>query len=539
MSVRNQDWYNLNESIPYPLQDSASAISDGGQRLPSHVLVDLNLRFPSTLGRYAFLGACTVSPHLVTLVILGSQSPASPVSVVPLAAVSLVKPVSQYRPLTLSPLAAGVGGWIVLGGGVEEQFAGRFSSPAQSLLSPRAARMYSPLPVESLGKYNQATALTGLIRLVGGNDVEIVKECREIPGVTPSSVACDEGGQEVIVIRLRETVQGSQRNVYDLYRGPCGKRPESGTCGDPQPIEFLGPVVPDCCGNITLELAGCAEITGLVQEAVLDEEGEVVQVDEACGVVVRCGLSLDDMCEELGALPDDQGRLPGEDDEDFCSVYTLVLPEEEAEGAEEPYEETPGCGSLATWDATFLEPDWTDKAGHMYETGGEMRCDDAGIAGALPCLRLYDVDLGTACRQGQLTFTVRSGLYGHAYSAGMVFGWQWVSDTPYFYTAVLSWDGRSSGKKVLQVRYWCGFAGQNVLLQEVETPDVALNEEYTLTVTIGTPTATGAPVAASITGDGVFYVTETMNRFVLQTGRWGLWADHSRATFTAMQVAEN
>ena len=143
MTVRNQSWYNANASRPYPLDDAASGITDAGAPLPHHILVDLNLRFPESVATSAFLGAVSVTGTLVTVTILGEQGS----DFVPLAAVSLLKPITQGRQYALTPLQDGVGGWLVLGGGVlDSNFTGRFSEPEQSRLAARCARSLPTLP---------------------------------------------------------------------------------------------------------------------------------------------------------------------------------------------------------------------------------------------------------------------------------------------------------------------------------------------------------------------------------------------------------
>src|SRR5690606_38579741 len=143
----------------------------------------------------------------------------------------------------------------------EHAYQGRFSSPEQSLILAGLALAYEPPSIPYVGKLGLAAQLSGLVRLAGGNDIEIVRECREIPAYPAGpALSCDElvtARREVIVFRLADK-QTSGRNVLDHYRGPCSNRPESRNCGDPEPIEFIGAVAPDCCGNITIDLLGCA-----------------------------------------------------------------------------------------------------------------------------------------------------------------------------------------------------------------------------------------------------------------------------------------
>lgn len=102
--------------------------------------------------------------------------------------------------------------------------------------------------------------MTGLVTLKEGPDIEIVKECWEIP-VRAAYENCEDlntQSREVIVIRLKNSLGDDSRNVFDIYKGPCGGRPETRSCGNPEPLEFISGVAPDCCGRITIELRGCA-----------------------------------------------------------------------------------------------------------------------------------------------------------------------------------------------------------------------------------------------------------------------------------------
>jgi hypothetical protein len=223
----------------------------------------LKLMVPETVGRYLFLGGVSVTPNVCTLVFLAAQDLAG-TGAVAVCSLSVAQPATRYISYELESLYPGAGGWVTFGPGIENQvgYNGRFTLPTQSLLSPRAARWYKPLPIPGTGKLANPL-LTGLVSLVGGTDIEIVKECREVPGAAvatdhPQYCGSDELGtqvRDVIVFRLKDKSINQNQNVFDTYKGSCGNRPESRNCGDPQPIEFLGPVAPDCCGNITISRA--------------------------------------------------------------------------------------------------------------------------------------------------------------------------------------------------------------------------------------------------------------------------------------------
>lgn len=317
MPLRNLDWYNLNCTRPYPLDDQATLIDVNGRRLAHNFIADLNLLIPRGAGRYVHVGGISLGKSLATVTFVASEDPFDATNFTPVAAVSVPSP-EKYVHYAVEPLYPGVGGWVVWGTAIDqnELRVHKFVSGRQSLLLPRAARFYNDFPIATMGKLYGA-ALTGLISLSGGNDIEIVKECIALDGYPAErdALQCDdtpgqEDKREVIVIRLKDKRDKgnvtlpvnisaeftSQENLFKRYSGCCGGRPESNTCGSPEPIETVNAVDPDCCGAITLRFTGCAKLTHVVQETVLDDVGDEVLVDDACGVVVDCGLDLAESC---------------------------------------------------------------------------------------------------------------------------------------------------------------------------------------------------------------------------------------------------
>lgn len=352
MSVRNQDWYDLNESRSWPFDDTAGLVDSFGKRLPNDMIADLYLKFPRVYGDRAFVSSFTVSPGIVTLTFL-----ATGVGFTPLASVSLPKPVEKGVLHAIQPLVPGVGGWIVFGSGIDEEEVQsfRFGDSLQSLLLAQTARKYDPLPVQHVGKVFNNPKLTGLVGLRGGTDIETRKEEREIDGVT----------RDVAVIRLKDKLTGGDtgRNLLELYAGDCGKRPESLNCGDPEPIQYVNTVSPDCCGNIFLEFRGCSDLHAI--------EGE-------CGVVIDCSFGLSDACVTEDRLPDSEGKLPNEYD-DQCPDHT---DSSEAASVPEPatgdYAYKTNAGGTAGLPYVETFNDYT--ADDMTVVAGEFILTDGGNA---------------------------------------------------------------------------------------------------------------------------------------------------------------
>jgi hypothetical protein len=289
MTAINAHFYNQNEERPYPLSDAADLTTTDGRLLPHTIIADLNLKYPFYLGKYPFISSVCVTPGLVSVTVQAADSLSDSATFTPVAAVSLPQPVVNGIQYPVSGLVDGVGGWIVFGTGIQESFTGKFAGAGHGLLTARSARSYRPLPLSSLAKLN-VTPLTGLVLLKAESPLTIVKEEHEIDDIL----------RDVIVFRLVQsgntagTVNAT--NVMQQFAGPCGARPESGTCNDPQPIEFLNSVAPDCNGNITIELQGCATLSS---------------VQQGSGVMIDCTLSLADACVPPN-LPDSTGKLPGE-----------------------------------------------------------------------------------------------------------------------------------------------------------------------------------------------------------------------------------
>lgn len=305
--IRNQNWYVLNSNRSYPIDEASTLTDDAGIIVPHNIIVDLNLRFPRTVGRFVYISSLAVTPYRVTVTFLAVEEAVSPATMdisvnsgifTPIAVVTVKNP-EPFRVYSLSPQYPGVSGHIVFGLGVREFDQSLvFSSFTQSAIVPKAASFTTSIPVSSLALVG-GQKLTGIVTLKAGNDIEIVKECRQIP-VHAISGSCDDEIEEfrdVIVIRLKNSQPEADRNVLDLYKGPCGGRPESRTCNDPQPIETINGIGPDCCGNVTIRLKGCAE--------------PAISLDNH-NVILSCNTDIDEICTAGQHLPAADGTLPNE-----------------------------------------------------------------------------------------------------------------------------------------------------------------------------------------------------------------------------------
>jgi hypothetical protein len=240
MAIRNLNWYNLQATRRYPLDDSCSGETDIGQDLPNDIIVDCNIHFYLDNAAYAYVQAVTVSKGLVTVVI--GVSPDLNTPGIPAAAVTIPKPVNINVNYPLQALVPGIAGWIVFGSGVTNtEFSGRFSSPRQTLIAARCAQPHIPLPIPSMAKQNVGSVLSGVVDIIGASPMQTVYKKEIVDGIE----------RQLIVFSLNQTDASLTYNPLEYFLGPCGQRPESGTCPKP-PIQTINGISPDCAGNINI-----------------------------------------------------------------------------------------------------------------------------------------------------------------------------------------------------------------------------------------------------------------------------------------------
>lgn len=507
MAILSAHFYSRNEGIAYPVDEFATVRDDAGTVLPANILVDMALRWPKLYGEFAFLASVTVSSGAVTLTIQAATSASVSTGFAPLAVLTVPRPIVLGRQYPLSPQAAGVGGWVAFGSGVNDgSYAGRFSSPAQSVLCGRVARSYRDLPVQSMQAAGAATALTGLIRLRALAPLEIAVEEHEIETVL----------RDCIVFRLVDAA-GATTSVFEAFAGPCSGRLESHSCGDPQPIEFLNGVGPDCAGVITLALGGCAD---------------VIPGDEAGLVALTCNLQLADACADK-RLDVDYG-VP--------AVFTPG-PDLAAVSASGPIE---GGDCMVSFDAgspsgVFGEVGlWEIVSNPDTETsiGGVVSYLFAANTAASRNVA-YTSCSGTGCRDRRVTvtFQIARGPNGARHNGSALLAYQKAigSDTQgTYYAAVCNYDTQT-----LDVVFFNG--SSFVPLASIPAPGIKLEKFYAVSLLAGdgefgpnTLTATldsleDAAVAATVTAPSVATYPPLY-------GAFGIGSDRSVTQFRFVNV---
>ena len=295
MSVINNNWFNSNSTKRYPIDDAATGESDEGFELPNDIIVDLRIRFPDSLCKFASIGSINCTSKIVTVTFLGctrypletgEDDPYDQFK--PLAVVSIPKPVIAGVPYSLTAITKGVVGWIVFGEGIEKPFAARFSKASQSIIAPRASMTYKLPGVTSISVNNETALLKKDVLLSPVGDLDIVRGQRYVKGV---------GTVDALIFKLKS--QTSTENLYKKYIGKCQGRPESESCNKIS-VEYLNNIQPDCYGNINLVFSR-NQITSTT----------LVNSDLK-GIAVEMPLGMAEACIRNDFLPDESGKLPNE-----------------------------------------------------------------------------------------------------------------------------------------------------------------------------------------------------------------------------------
>ena len=567
MPTRNNHWYNLNEQRNYPLDDTASALSNAGDRLPAALISDLRLRWPITYGKYAFVSSAAVTGSIATVIIEATDDlDNDPVSSTLIAGVSLpLSSLVEGRTYALETFQSGVGGFITIGSGTAEPYSGVFSSPRQSLITARAARSARVPPIPTLGIAQVATALKGVVNLTAAEPLQLAKETRVIDGVEY---------ENVIVFRLVESVtdivtDGTSESVFSKFAGPCGNRTGSKSCSDPQPIQSINSITPDCDGVITLEFQGCATVG---------------RNTEDCGVVIDCDLGLSASCDAL-FLPDlSTGELPSE-------VTPIVIPPaidpEPPTGGEVSISETvltvlalPYCDMFDAGEAYNFSPTGNSLFGIIGdESPDELVCCDgpdpaeggygcdvsestsiseslwdvdtisvvaasygavAAAAQARTNISLFTADVQTLYRKYSTDLKIVPGQSGSLLNGGILANFKTtLSGLSTYYLAKLDIDSSTFG-----IYYFNGV--QLVTLLEVTVADVRSSDWYHLTLQLvpNVVTQTSVQLVATLTGVDDPSITATLdtttssNLWDSDSGLAGLYAKRSLSYFSYWRIDE-
>lgn len=358
-------WLNRNETRKYPLHVDATKESSDGTVLPDGVLADMQLLVPQSAGNHVFVSSLSITPGLVSLTILAcEEDPAGSSSAtvgdfVPLAAISVPRPIEIYRNYAFDSLYPGVNGWVAFGSDVDEisEAYYRFEEPIDGLLNPKAARVYRDYPVQSIGKSNRTVELTGLVELIGSASVEIEKAVRTIDGRR----------REVVTLGL--ALGDDPKTVLHTFAGDCGGRPDDRTCPSGRPLRTINGVTPDCNGNIDIIVSGVG--------------ATMVRIEN--GIIVDLPIGLDDIC-----TPFDPTRY---DPEDICeSSSSSGIPPSSSSDSSSSSSEAPEPPAPTEYYDDFEDPARTFAELDTIEGGWDIKTVSPSEAIVNP-KRLYSTDL--------------------------------------------------------------------------------------------------------------------------------------------------
>jgi hypothetical protein len=304
MPVRNQNWYNLQSTRRYPLDDKTTGEDDTGVPIRDDIIVDCHIRYPSSVGQYLFVQGINVTQSLVTVVI-GAADGLDDTDCPTVAVVTVEKPAARNVNERLTAFVPGLSGWIAFGPGIDTNFVGRYSTPRQTFIGLRNARPYTPLPVPSLGKDTVAEFLQGIVSIVAESPVTATyHENYTLPKYDPETEETNSLPVQAIVFSTEAPT--AQFNPQTFFLAPCSQRPESGTCNK-TPLERLNGVEPDCeTGNINIVFRG--GLNGLPFE-------------ECGGIDILTDLGLTEVCNRV---PDSEKKRKDDcpcDNDDGVSEY--------------------------------------------------------------------------------------------------------------------------------------------------------------------------------------------------------------------------
>jgi hypothetical protein len=218
------EYLNENENRSYPLAEDAPAVGANGTALPRDLIVDLGIVIPRGLAGTLYVSGVTVTPALLSVAIASTAGGAF--------TFTAARPVTLYRPYSLTSLISMASGYITFGRGAEYLQSGSFifNSVVASGLDPRAVRLMDSQAVTSVGPYRGQDSIKfrNDISLVAGTNVTI----RYADGK--------------IKIGLAEAVRSQ-------FVGPCDRQAIFNNCGAP-PIRTINGVTPDANGIIAIEV---------------------------------------------------------------------------------------------------------------------------------------------------------------------------------------------------------------------------------------------------------------------------------------------
>lgn len=394
--ITRADWQVRNSQRRYPLDEGSTGTSDTGVVLPEGILVDASIWVPKYLYggttplKFVCVSSIMTSEHLVSLTLLGCTADlgGAPSEFVPIGSISLSKPIDTYRNYPIEPLLDGVMGWVAFG---QHAMSGdpvslAFSTPAQAMLTPKAARFYEYLPITSMSSYDSTVEILGDVRMIAQAPVTAeIKDMR---------ISGELSDRKMLVIGLEQT-----ENVLAEFAGLCGKRPETGNCLK-GPITSIAGVPPSCDGNINITFANEIIVRNFTNPAY--PVPDPIQVRG--GICLDSVFNLDQACSKVRTLPDENGLLPNERSYvppcDLEVPLTLTLSDDEA-----------FTKLTITQGYVYMDGDSAVVAGGMDPSAELVTCLTSLVTGEAATVRTHRVDFTSTpegCLVGMFLFDTTS-----------------------------------------------------------------------------------------------------------------------------------
>ena len=287
------DWQSTNAARLFPIADSASGIDNSGKFLPENVIIDAKLRYTGTFNEIIYISRLILGDYLSLVLSVDGEEVAS---------VSAFRNTLEAgKPVKVTTLSRDCTGWIVFGDAiVDHELNLAFNSANQSGFSDFSAYAQAGSTFKRrFGLYGRRLDGLAPSYIIPGSDMRITTQDLHLGGKLVKAVVF-----ELATVTDSTNPVGTDRTAADIlidYAGECGKRPESRSCSDPQPIEKINGVSADCCGRLFIEVRGC---------------GDIYPLDDQCGIAIVCPFTAEQACPAPKNVPDEQGKLPSEHEDD-------------------------------------------------------------------------------------------------------------------------------------------------------------------------------------------------------------------------------
>jgi hypothetical protein len=302
-------------------------------------------------------------------------------------------------------------------------------------------------------------------------------------------------------------------------------------------------VGPDCDGNLTIELQGCAEIARVIDE---------------CGVVVDCDQGLIDACVPK-TLPDDDGTLPNEFPDLCFESESPIIPEPPGSESSEsiPFEsESQNVVGELPFVECFVPGDisagWDTKSGlfsFILDNSPDISIscsDDEGASYA--SLDTTDKNIATwegfddstVGRQVKTDFKLTIGPTGSQQNAGLILNYRpdlFLEGASEFFLVRADWDNQRF--EILRFN-GTAFVPTSAF---VFLPGLKLDAWYRITTRITMATATKVSITAtleSLDDSSLFASLGPLisSQYLPDTGFMGIYADRALSRFSWFSIQE-